>query len=106
MKAYKVTVLKRKKFKPTNNYGFADESVRIDEGDIFVGWSDDFFKPGKYFDLWLGDPHKENDVDNYVPFGRIVSVATRYNGKVFITKFCRILVQERKDGRANKNSAH
>jgi hypothetical protein len=86
------------KVKRPKGFNVPDDIVKINEGDIFVGWSDDWHKIGRYFDLWVGDPHKENDVDNIVPFGKISGVTTRYDGKVFVTKFYKVLIQERKNG--------
>lgn len=98
MTRYKVTVQKLKRSRPQD-----DDAIFIHEGDCFFGYGYKTQRPGKYFDLWFTNP-KEEDLDNFVTFGRVLVIDGNQRSATFYTKLGIYVVEDLWQGVSDRAS--
>lgn len=93
---YKVCVLKTRSKPPCLPSEFAklcDELRSCEhEGDVYYGFGYPKYYTGKHFDLWLV-PNKNDDMYNFIGFGRINLIKSYSMESVYCTQNGRYLVE-------------
>ncbi len=80
---YKVEVFKAK---PQRRFPMpTDSEIHVKDDDVFFGYGYPNHLVGKYFDLWFM-PDRDEDHENFVTFGRILSITRVKGGHCYITK--------------------
>lgn len=100
---YKVTVLKtrpRRAFAVPEEPRLCDEMAPIEwEGDTYFGYGYSTHYTGKHFDLWLL-PDKNEDLENFVGFGRIHAIKPEETGNIYFTQNGKYLVEAINEGKS------
>jgi hypothetical protein len=78
----------------------ADDAILVKEDDVFFGYSYPKHIEGKYFDLWFVRDRDE-DPENFVTFGRIISITPFRRGAIYTTKLGKFYIEEAENGRSN-----
>jgi hypothetical protein len=69
-----------------------DDAILLKEEDVFFGYSYPKHIEGKYFDLWF-TRERDADNENFVTFGRILTITPFRKGAIYATKLGRFYIE-------------